>query len=69
MLQIQVSEAMDRDRRKCNLIIMGVAVGDNDDSGKDTGNLVFKELGVEKIVASSTSGGLVKEVQDKRLKG
>jgi len=48
MLQMQVSKAMDRDRRKCNLMIMGVAEGDNDDSGKDTVDLALKGLGVDK---------------------
>jgi hypothetical protein len=46
-MQMQVTEAMERDRRKFNLVLMGVIEDDTDSSGKDLAMEVLRELKVD----------------------
>lgn len=46
-MQMQVTEAMERDRRKFNLVLMGVVEDETDSSGKDLAMEVLRELKVD----------------------
>lgn len=46
-IQIKVSEALEKEKRKCNVMFMGVDEGDDEESGKEVVEKVLKVLGVD----------------------
>ena len=46
-IQIKISEALEKEKRKCNMMFMGVDEGDDEESGKEVVEKVLKVLGVD----------------------